>query len=140
MFTQNKLEWWVHIGRDIELSLCLIIRIHELCYSRLNGGILSFKTWTINHAVRVSYMAIFVSSLFDCLCWYTLRVEATQLLSTSLKNALPCSVDGYLTGLCRNNQTRSSTMLARTKHDKPRRGFICQPNKIKIACKRRCST
>ena len=37
------------------------------------------------------------------------RVEATQLQSTSLKNALPCLVGGYLTRLCRNIQIISYT-------------------------------
>ncbi|KAK7364529.1 hypothetical protein VNO80_13266 [Phaseolus coccineus] len=32
---------------------------------------------------------------------------------------VPCTVDGYLRELCRNNQTKPSTMLASTKHDKP---------------------
>ncbi|KAK7364499.1 hypothetical protein VNO80_13209 [Phaseolus coccineus] len=36
---------------------------------------------------------------------------------------VPCTVDGYLTGLCRNNQTKPSTMLASTKHDKPHDRF-----------------
>jgi len=81
----------------------------------VNGGNTSLKTVTNNDAMRMRYVAYFL--VFDSIVlhWYIVRVEATQLQSTSLKNALPCTVDGYLRGLCRNNQIRSFALLARTK-------------------------
>ena len=92
-------------------------------FSRMSGEILSFRTVTINHAVRMRYMEIFVSSLFHCLYWYNFRVATTQLQSSMYSRWLSN----------RNNQTKPSTMLASTKHYKPHCRFITV-NQMKIVC------
>jgi len=46
--------------------------------------------------MRMRYVAYLLVLDSIILYWYIFRVEATQLQSTSLKHALPCTVDGYL--------------------------------------------
>jgi len=102
----------------------------------VNGGNISLKTVTNNDAMRMRYVAYLLVFYSIVLYWYIFRVQATQLQSTSLKNAWTCTVDGYLRGLCRNNQIRSFALLVRTKLGilfvAKSEGRFCSPIKFKF--------
>ncbi|KAJ1414193.1 Peptidase S10, serine carboxypeptidase [Sesbania bispinosa] len=93
----SSFEYHVNLSR---------IGYHSLIYSGdhdMNITFLATQAWvrSLNYSI-----------VDDWRQWHTngqvAGVEATQLRSTSLKNALPCTVGGYRIGLCRNSQIRSS--------------------------------
>ncbi|CAJ1962101.1 unnamed protein product [Sphenostylis stenocarpa] len=70
--------------------------IRSLNYSIVDD----WRQWNTNGQVAGQVFVLLAALVGQIPFEYILdRVEGTQLQSTSLKNALPCTVDGYLTGL-----------------------------------------